>query len=68
MTRKTMKPRVGRPPIPENERRSWNLNVRAREDQRDAWHRASTIAGVELSDIVRAYLDRWARKIIGRKD
>lgn len=68
MTRKKQDtPKIGRPPIPDNERRSWNLNVRARADQRDAWHEAAVRESVDLSDVVRSYLDRWARRSNAKK-
>ena len=55
------RPGAGRPSAESVPRRS-RLSVRCRADQRDAWLEAARLRGVELSDVVREYLDAWAER------
>jgi predicted HicB family RNase H-like nuclease len=53
---KKKKSKMGRPPVPVEKRRSFNLNVRLTENERDALESAARKAGLTVGEYVRRRL------------
>jgi uncharacterized protein (DUF1778 family) len=62
-----MKSRMGRPPKSPEERLTERLEVRAAADEKSAFERSATLAGLKLSDWIRDRLKAAARRELRKR-
>lgn len=63
-TKRAKPKRMGRPPIPAEQRRSALVQVRATAAQAKRWKAAERLSPVKIPDVVRTHLDGWADAIL----